>query len=74
MVVSRTSEGTILTMSESRFGEAVTRPTTCPFCRGKCVDTIAKTITVTTLWRCRECEETWTIASRAASHARSLST
>jgi ribosomal protein L37AE/L43A len=61
-------------MSQSRFGEAVTRPTTCPFCRGTRVDTIAKTITVKTLWRCRECEETWTIASRAASPARSPST
>ena len=51
---------------ESRFSEAVTRPTTCPYCLGKRLDTIAKTITVRTLWRCRECEETLTIASRAS--------
>jgi ribosomal protein L37AE/L43A len=55
---------------KSQFSEAVTRPTTCPFCHGTRVDTIAKIITVRTLWRCRECEETWTIASRAASLAR----
>lgn len=61
-------------MFESRFNEVVTRPTTCPFCQAKRVDTIAKTITVTTLWRCRECGETWTIASRGASPARSRST
>jgi ribosomal protein L37AE/L43A len=60
-------------MPESRFNEAITRPTTCPFCQGKRLDTLAKTITVTTLWRCRECEETWTIASRAAASPRSPS-
>jgi ribosomal protein L37AE/L43A len=59
------------TMAESRFNEAINRPTACPFCQGKRVDTLAKTITVATLWRCRECEATWTIASRAASTARS---
>ena len=56
-------------MPESRFNEVITRPTTCPFCEGKRVDTVAKTITVTTLWRCRDCDETWTIASRAAATA-----
>jgi ribosomal protein L37AE/L43A len=61
------------TMSESRFNEAVNRPTACPFCQGKRLDTLAKTITVTTLWRCRECDGTWTIASRAST-ARSPST
>jgi ribosomal protein L37AE/L43A len=59
------------TMSGSRLNEVINRPTACPFCQGKRVDTLAKTITVTTLWRCRECEATWTIASRAASTARS---
>jgi ribosomal protein L37AE/L43A len=59
------------TMSESRVNEAIDRPTACPFCQGKRVDTLAKEFTVTTLWRCRDCEETWTIASRAASTARS---
>jgi len=33
----------------------VTRPTRCPFCNGKIIDTLAKVITVTTFWRCREC-------------------
>jgi ribosomal protein L37AE/L43A len=54
-------------MIESRRDEAVTRPTVCPFCKGKSIDTLAKVITRTTFWRCRECEQTWTIASLAAS-------
>jgi ribosomal protein L37AE/L43A len=57
-------------MSESRLHDTVTRPTTCPFCTGRVIDTLAKTITVTTFWRCRECGGTWTIASHAASSAR----
>ncbi len=52
--------------SDSRVNEAIARPIACPFCQGKRIDTLAKTITVTSLWRCRECEETWTIASQAA--------
>jgi ribosomal protein L37AE/L43A len=54
-------------MFESRGDEAVARPTMCPFCKGKRVDTLAKVITATTFWRCRECDKTWTIAGRAAS-------
>jgi ribosomal protein L37AE/L43A len=42
----------------------IARPSECPFCGGKAVDTLAKVITVTTYWRCRECEKTWTIASQ----------
>jgi ribosomal protein L37AE/L43A len=61
-------------MYESRPSEAVTRPITCPFCQGKRIDTLAKTITVSTLWRCRECDATWTIASRTAAAAPSRST
>jgi ribosomal protein L37AE/L43A len=57
-------------MPELRSNEEISRPTTCPFCEGKRVDTLAKTITVTTLWRCRDCEQTWTFASRAASPRR----
>ena len=53
-------------MSESGFKEAATRPTTCPFCQGKAVDTLAKVITVTTFWRCRTCSGTWTIAGMAS--------
>jgi ribosomal protein L37AE/L43A len=49
-------------MPEPRNTDSATRPTMCPFCQGKVFDTLAKVITVTTLWRCRECEETWTIA------------
>ena len=60
-------------MSERRFNEAINRPTACPFCQSKRVDTLAKTITVATLWRCKECEGTWTIASRTAPPARSRS-
>ena len=56
-------------MTQSRSNDQITRPTRCPFCQGRVVDTLAKTITVATLWRCRECEATWTLASRAASVA-----
>jgi len=49
---------------DSRFTGTVTRPAVCPFCNGKIIDTFAKVFTATTLWRCRECDETWTIASR----------
>jgi ribosomal protein L37AE/L43A len=41
----------------------VERPTTCPFCKGRIIGTLAKVITTSTLWRCRSCEGTWTIAS-----------
>lgn len=58
-------------MSESQFNAKVLRPTMCPFCKSKAVDTVAKVITVTTFWRCRECEGTWTIASLTPSSARS---
>ena len=50
-------------MSDSGFDEVVTRPTMCPFCKGKAVDTLAKVVTKTTYWRCRHCDRTWTIAS-----------
>ena len=53
-------------MSYPPFVETVTRPTMCPFCKGKAVDTLAKVITVTTYWRCRKCDKTWTIASQRA--------
>ena len=56
-------------MFESRGNEVVTRPTMCPFCKSKSVDTLAKVITATTFWRCRQCERTWTIGSLAASPA-----
>jgi len=61
-------------MSEPRFTDEITRPTKCPFCHGKIIDTLAKVLTVKTLWRCRECEETWTLASQAGSSAGSRST
>jgi ribosomal protein L37AE/L43A len=54
-------------MSDYRFSTPVTRPTTCPYCKGKVIDTLAKVISVTALWRCRTCEKTWTIAGLAAS-------
>jgi ribosomal protein L37AE/L43A len=50
--------------------ETIARPSMCPFCGGKAVDTLAKVITVSTYWRCRECEKTWTIASQTASPRR----
>jgi ribosomal protein L37AE/L43A len=53
-------------MFEPQRNESVTRPAACPFCKGKVIDTLAKVITVTTFWRCKHCDETWTIASLAA--------
>jgi ribosomal protein L37AE/L43A len=58
-------------MPDSRFAEGVARPAVCPFCKGRIIDTMAKVITVTAVWRCRECDETWTIASLRASSTRS---
>jgi ribosomal protein L37AE/L43A len=57
-------------MPDSRFAEDVARPVVCPFCKGRIIDTLAKAITVTSLWRCRECDRTWTIASLRASSTR----
>ena len=48
-------------MHESQFNEKILRPSKCPFCKSRSVDTLAKEITVRTLWRCRGCESTWTI-------------
>ena len=45
--------------------ETIARPKICPFCSGRAVDTLAKVITETTFWRCRECDKTWTIASQS---------
>ena len=50
-------------MRDSPFSENVAKPAACPFCKSKIIDTLAKVITVTSFWRCRECEQTWTIAS-----------
>lgn len=58
-------------MSEFQFNEKVMRPSMCPFCKNKVVDTLAKVITETTVWRCRECDRTWTIASLDTSRGRS---
>lgn len=52
-------------MFPSRTPEAVKRPAACPFCNGNVIDTLAKEITVTSVWRCRHCDRTWTIASAA---------
>jgi len=57
-------------MRELPFNQPVAKPTACPFCKGKIIDTLAKVITVTSFWRCRECDQTWTIASLKASGAR----
>jgi len=50
-------------MSDFRVAGAVARPSVCPSCKGKIIDTLAKVLTETTVWRCRECDRTWTIAS-----------
>jgi ribosomal protein L37AE/L43A len=56
-------------MSEADLNQAIARPTRCPFCQGTVIDTLAKVITASSLWRCRGCEETWTLASRPGSSA-----
>jgi ribosomal protein L37AE/L43A len=48
----------------------VTRPEKCPFCGSGIVDTLAKVLTAATLWRCRSCEGTWTLAQQVASAPR----
>ena len=53
-------------MSEFGPNNVVARPAMCPFCKGKIFDTLAKVITETSFWRCRVCEETWTIKSQKA--------
>jgi transposase-like protein len=57
-------------MFEPQSNPPVTRPTNCPFCESRAIDTLAKVITVTTFWRCRACESTWTIASQQSAPAR----
>jgi ribosomal protein L37AE/L43A len=56
-------------LRQSAANEVVTRPSNCPFCQGRAVDTLAKVITAATTWRCRTCEQTWTIASRKTAAA-----
>jgi ribosomal protein L37AE/L43A len=53
-------------MYESQPTGTVPRPAACPFCNSKIIDTLAKVFTVTTFWRCKQCDETWTIASLAS--------
>ena len=57
-------------MYEPRRDDPVTRPEMCPFCKGKIIDTLAKVITASTVWRCRTCDETWTLASLASRRLR----
>lgn len=52
------------------FPVQITRPTTCPFCSGRAVDTLAKVITAATLWQCRKCDGQWTIAGLSARSGR----
>lgn len=61
-------------MSEAHLNHAIARPSRCPFCQGRAIDTLAKVITTSSLWRCRGCEGTWTLASRPGSLAASPST
>lgn len=51
------------TLDEFHPEAVVTRPTACPSCQGRRIDTFAKVITAATSWRCRECDHTWTLAA-----------
>ena len=55
---------------EKSADQPVERPTHCPFCHAKSVDTLAKVITASTSFRCRTCEQSWTIASLKPQSAR----
>jgi transposase-like protein len=57
-------------MANSQSPPDATRPTVCPFCKGKIIDTLAKVISPTTMWRCRECDQTWTLQSQKAASTR----
>ena len=50
--------------------ETTTRPEACPECHSKIIETLAKVLNANSLWRCRSCEATWTIASQMASRPR----
>jgi transposase-like protein len=39
----------------------VRRPSHCPYCTSKAVETLAKELTLNTMWRCRACDRAWTI-------------
>lgn len=54
-------------MYDHRDGFDAERPAACPFCKSRSFGTLAKVITTLTLWRCRSCEQTWTIASQTSS-------
>ena len=40
----------------------VHRPGAWPYCTSKAVETLAKELTLNTMWRCRACDHAWTIA------------
>jgi len=44
---------------DDRANEAVTRPTICPDCGSRAIDTLAKAITADTYWRCVACGMVW---------------
>jgi ribosomal protein L37AE/L43A len=51
--------------ADRQFGDnrdTPARPTACPSCGSKAVGTLAKTITVGTMWRCQSCGGTWKAA------------
>jgi len=57
-------------MYEPPSSGEVKRPEKCPFCDGKILGTLAKVISDTSVWRCRTCESTWTIAGQRAQRPR----
>lgn len=57
-------------MPEYNSNQTVVKPTSCPFCNGKIIDTLAKVLTTRTMWRCLSCQGTWTLDSLAASRPR----
>jgi ribosomal protein L37AE/L43A len=45
-------------------GELTDPPTKCPECSSPRVKTTAKSITVSTYWRCEACGEIWNVGRR----------
>ena len=57
-------------MSNPQAPETTMRPEACPECHSKIIETLAKVLNANSLWRCRSCEATWTIASQTAAGPR----
>ena len=51
----------------------ISRPSACPYCSSRAVETLAKELTRNTMWRCRGCDRAWTMAQLIEQRRRALS-